>query len=109
MARILEAPFAGVFLFLAAIVAIPATSAAQVTQGERDESEVLEEFLEDPRLDLSDERAVALVKRLGHQSADDEDSEIFATNIDFHKRLLRHPDFVSGDVDTGFVERLQSQ
>ena len=27
------------------------------------------------------------------------------TNIDFHKRLLAHPDFRSGEVDTGFVER----
>jgi len=30
------------------------------------------------------------------------------TNIDFHKRLLAHPDFIAGNVDTSFVERLQN-
>ena len=26
------------------------------------------------------------------------------TNIPFHQRILRHPDFLSGDVDTHFVD-----
>ncbi len=28
-----------------------------------------------------------------------------ATNVDFHLALLRHPDFISGDYDNGFLER----
>lgn len=28
------------------------------------------------------------------------------TNIEFHLALLRHPDFISGDYDNGFLERL---
>ena len=28
------------------------------------------------------------------------------TNIAFHRRLLAHPDFIAGDVDTGFVARV---
>lgn len=28
------------------------------------------------------------------------------TNINFHRRILRHPDFVKGTVDTGFVGRI---
>jgi acetyl-CoA carboxylase biotin carboxylase subunit len=28
------------------------------------------------------------------------------TTIDFHKRVLSHPDFVLGSIDTGFVDRL---
>lgn len=28
------------------------------------------------------------------------------TTIDYHKRILAHPDFVSGDFDTGFVQKL---
>jgi len=30
------------------------------------------------------------------------------TNIDFHRRLLTNPDFIAGNVDTSFVERLQN-
>ena len=30
------------------------------------------------------------------------------TNLDFHKRLVRHPDFLSANYDTGFVGRLVS-
>jgi acetyl-CoA carboxylase biotin carboxylase subunit len=28
------------------------------------------------------------------------------TNIDFHKRLLDHPDFIAGRLDTRLVERM---
>jgi acetyl-CoA carboxylase biotin carboxylase subunit len=28
------------------------------------------------------------------------------TNIDFHKRLVEHPDFVAGKLDTGFIARM---
>jgi biotin carboxylase len=27
------------------------------------------------------------------------------TTIDFHKAILRHPDFVSGDFDTSFIAK----
>jgi biotin carboxylase len=28
------------------------------------------------------------------------------TNLDFHRRLVKHPDFVAGRLDTHFLERL---
>jgi acetyl-CoA carboxylase biotin carboxylase subunit len=28
------------------------------------------------------------------------------TNIDFHKRMLEHPDFIAGKLDTGFIARM---
>ncbi|HEY3353187.1 MAG TPA: acetyl-CoA carboxylase biotin carboxylase subunit [Polyangia bacterium] len=31
------------------------------------------------------------------------------TNLDFHRRLVQHPDFVSGSIDTHFVERMMAQ
>ena len=31
------------------------------------------------------------------------------TNVDFHLALLRHPDFISGDYDNGFLERLMPE
>jgi acetyl-CoA carboxylase, biotin carboxylase subunit len=31
------------------------------------------------------------------------------TNIDFHKRLIEHPDFVAGKLDTGFIARMAEQ
>ncbi len=31
------------------------------------------------------------------------------TNIDFHKRLVEHPDFVAGKLDTGFLARMAEQ
>ncbi len=30
------------------------------------------------------------------------------STIDFHRQILQHPDFVSGEIDTGFVERFLS-
>jgi acetyl-CoA carboxylase biotin carboxylase subunit len=31
------------------------------------------------------------------------------TNVDFHKRLLAHPDFVAGRMDTGFLARMAAE
>jgi acetyl-CoA carboxylase biotin carboxylase subunit len=31
------------------------------------------------------------------------------TNLPFHRRMLRHPGFVAGDYDTGFIERHQAE
>lgn len=31
------------------------------------------------------------------------------TNVDFHLALLRHPDFIAGDYDNGFLERIRPQ
>ena len=28
------------------------------------------------------------------------------TNLDFHRRLVEHPDFIAGRLDTHFLERL---
>ena len=29
------------------------------------------------------------------------------TNIDFQYEIINHPGFISGDIDTGFIERIK--
>jgi acetyl/propionyl-CoA carboxylase alpha subunit len=31
------------------------------------------------------------------------------TNLPFHRRVMRHPAFVAGDYDTGFIERHRAE
>lgn len=47
------------------------------------------------------EEAIARMKR----ALDEFIIEGVKTTIPFHKKLLRHPDFVAGDFDTGFIDK----
>jgi acetyl-CoA carboxylase, biotin carboxylase subunit len=46
--------------------------------------------------------AIARLKRCLHEFI----VEGIHTNIDFHKRLVDHPDFIAGKLDTGFIARM---
>ena len=56
------------------------------------------------KLIVTDDSREAAIRR-ARRCLDEFVVEGIRTNLAFHRRLLDHPDFISGDVDTGFVER----
>jgi acetyl-CoA carboxylase, biotin carboxylase subunit len=59
------------------------------------------------KLIVTDDTREAALRRV-RRCLDEFVIEGVRTNIPFHRRLIDHPDFVSGDIDTGFVGRMLS-
>jgi acetyl-CoA carboxylase biotin carboxylase subunit len=83
--------------------------------GVRVDSHIYEGYVVPPHYDsliakliIHDDTRDAALRR-ARRCLDEFVVEGIRTNLDFHRRLLRHPEFVAGRVDTGFVERMQNQ
>jgi len=60
------------------------------------------------KLIVHDDNRAAAIRR-ARRCLDEFVVQGIKTNIDFHKRLLAHEDFQSGDFDTGYVERMLAE
>ena len=59
------------------------------------------------KLIIHDDNRDAAIRR-AHRCLNEFVIEGVRTNLPLHRRILNHPDFVSGDVDTGFLARMLS-
>jgi acetyl-CoA carboxylase biotin carboxylase subunit len=59
------------------------------------------------KLIIHDDNRPAAIRR-AHRCLDEFVVEGVRTNIPLHRRILSHADFISGDVDTGFLARMLS-
>jgi acetyl-CoA carboxylase biotin carboxylase subunit len=83
--------------------------------GVRVDSHIYEGYVVPPHYDsliakliIHDDTRDAALRR-ARRCLDEFVVEGIRTNLDFHRRLLRHPEFIAGRVDTAFVDRLQNQ